>query len=61
MHANLPQNNTSHIHFEAQSSFLERHDSALNAFDRSDAYRIERDDFSLQVIKEFHVNKSIIP
>jgi len=61
MHANLLQNNTSHILFEAQSSFLERHDSALNAFDQSDACRIVRDDLSLQVIKEFHVNKLIIP
>jgi hypothetical protein len=61
MHANLPQNNTSHIHFEAQSSSLAHHDSALNAFDPSDACPTVRDDLSLQEIKEFHVNKSIIP
>ena len=57
----MPQSKTSHIHYESQSSFLERIDSVLNAFDPLDACLIVRDDLSLQVIKDFHVNKQIIP
>jgi len=44
-----------------RSIILERIDSVLNAFDPLDACLIVRDDLSLQVIKDFHVNKQIIP
>ena len=41
MHANQPQRNKSHIHFEGKSNSSGRRDSDLNEVGRLDAFRIK--------------------